>query len=386
MTSPTPKSGQWCCARVSCWRALACIVLSVLFLSSFTCPPMVIPVPDSRQGLASMRNEVEDVVVWMMKTPHLAEARQRKKLRLIQVDRVDESELPFSKFYSQYALNEKPVVITNLKSFTKEWSIDHIKKVCGQSKVTPLVTSLTEGGWASSQPLNETTLGAFLDSYKTLPQPRPYLHDVSIPRMCPKLLNDYIVPRYVVQDYLAHGHEHDAWGVYTQPYATTWPSMFVGSEGSGGEPRVGDSDTHTTVHMLHGVKEFRFVAPHDRVAAYEDRVHGAIPSDLFHPDFEKFPLLSLAKVYETTLRPGELLFMPGGSAYQTVNGEGDAVAVGSNYVDASNLERCLTSFDEQRRHELSDDLNTRSVRKLAITRMDAQDVPWTNLFSAYAVP
>ncbi|KAJ9440071.1 F-box protein [Diplonema papillatum] len=161
--------------------------------------------------------------------------------------------------------------------------------------------------------------------------------------------------------------------------------MFVGGEGTGSGLHIDNSDTHFVMHMLHGVKDFRFLGPHDRILGYEDREEGTFTTDIFNPDFEKHPLLALATVYETTIYPGDFLFMPGGSAHQTINREGGAVAISSNYIDASNLVRCTTAFDEKHRYDLSDDLRRRAAQKLSVTRMDVVDTPWPKLFPEYAV-
>ncbi|KAJ9444164.1 F-box protein, partial [Diplonema papillatum] len=195
--------------------ALVCIGIGALmFIGLPTCfhqpPPISVSVDDDRTAKAAAKTFHEDVYAWIMGSEDLAPIIKAKKFaHMVPVDRVDEKDLPFKKYYEEYVLKEKPVVVTNLKSYTNGiWSIEYLKKMCGDNEVTPLVPTTAGSVWANLVPQNDTTFSDFLDNFKTLPQPRPYLHDFSLIRRCPKIMNEFIVPRYYVQDYLVQAYEH----------------------------------------------------------------------------------------------------------------------------------------------------------------------------------
>eukprot|EP01125_Pyxidicula_operculata_P013856 TRINITY_DN4593_c0_g1_i1.p2 TRINITY_DN4593_c0_g1~~TRINITY_DN4593_c0_g1_i1.p2 ORF type:complete len:145 (-),score=16.57 TRINITY_DN4593_c0_g1_i1:149-583(-) len=65
--------------------------------------------------------------------------------------------------------------------------------------------------------------------------------------------------------------------------------------------------------------------------------------DSFNPNFTKYPLLAHVPVYECTLMPGEVLFVPANTPHQVMNLE-DSIAISMNYIDASNYFTALNEI------------------------------------------
>jgi len=64
---------------------------------------------------------------------------------------------------------------------------------------------------------------------------------------------------------------------------------------------------------------------------------GFAMDDAMEPDYAKFPNLAHATRYIAEIGPGDVVFVPAGSAHQVNNLEA-CIAVSMNYIDGSNME------------------------------------------------
>ncbi|KAJ9444166.1 F-box protein [Diplonema papillatum] len=325
-----------------------------------------------RAMTAGLLSYSQDVQRFLMQDAELAGyIRARQFRKVTPIERVAARDLSFADFYNLYEVTGRPVVITNITAFQRPWSREHIRKTCPKAKVKPAVPNPVPGeSWGNLDKLPAMSLGAFLDELEGPTPTQLYMHDWGIPKKCPKLLADYVVPKYFVQDYLRKTEDDPN----TFPYRDSWPSLFLGKAGTGSGLHIDSGDTHFVMHMLQGVKDFRLIRRKDRIVAYEDRMESTFFGDLFNPNFTDHPLLALAEVFTARLEKDDLLFVPAGSAHQVVNPT-DAMSISTNYVDASNVERSIMQFEQQADYDIAENLRKGAQSKWR-TRMNPEPLPW----------
>ena len=312
---------------------------------------------------AALRSYDQDVREFLSTNPSLKSIIKRKRFRTqIEIDRVPESELSFQRFHDEYEVPGVPVVITNMSRMTGNvpWTREHIKRVCGSAKVNPLIPERVVGRtWGNLKESGTVRVSTFIDSLAEHPDPSPYMHDWQIAKNCPRLLENYTVPKYFSQDFLRQV-EVDGESYLDgreRPYQESWPSLFIGEQNTGSGIHIDSGATHFVMYMLEGRKEFRVLRRQDRVVAYEDRDKSTFQSSLFKPNFNRHPLLALATVYRAMLVPGDMLFIPGGSPHQVEN-HSPVIGMSTNFVDSTNVKRAVMQFREQNNMELADALDS----------------------------
>lgn len=248
------------------------------------------------------------------------------------VDRRAASDLSVGEFYTRYAKERRPVIITGLEvhSAGVPWSLDFFRSRCKDKQVRPLkvANKATWGGLVETPPMK---LSEFIDSFRTENR-ELYLHDWSLPRECPEVFgpppfDEFIVPRYVVGDYFQRAGFDE--------YQHAWPSLFVGSNETESRMHIDSAATHFWLYLASGQKEWRFFSEADLPFLYKSPHHPHFFADPFKPDLEKFPLFSQAQVHVATLEAGEFIFVPASSPHAVVNPT-HIHAVSGNFVDASN--------------------------------------------------
>lgn len=89
-------------------------------------------------------------------------------------------------------------------------------------------------------------------------------------------------------------------------------------------------DSHAYLAQIIGRKRCVLFSPADSAALYEGKVN------VDSPDFEKFPLFRNATLYECTLQPGELLFIPSRWWHHAVCLE-KSITVNYNFFNRTNM-------------------------------------------------
>lgn len=256
------------------------------------------------------------------------------KLKPIQVERRDASELSIREFLDAYAIPGEPVVITGLKLDEEEpWTLQYFRKYCNvtaefRQKNSSLRT------WAKLQDAGELPLAEFIDTFASnLTRRSWYLHDWTLPRHCPGAFGPppfrhFTVPKYFAGDYFQRapfaGRQH------------SWPSLFIGSSDTESRMHIDSGATNFWLYLLSGQKKWRFYHRRDLVNLYLDPKSPNFFFDPFEPNIEKFPLSEYAQLYEGVQEPGELIFIPAGNPH-AVRNLLDHHALSMNYVDASNV-------------------------------------------------
>ena len=115
-----------------------------------------------------------------------------------------------------------------------------------------------------------------------------------------------------------------------------WPDIFISKKGTG-TPLHCDADmSRFYFQLLSGKKLWRLMPPSEYWRASPTDTDRYYPEkfkvDLMNVDFDKFPDMNGALVYEAVLDPGDVIFSPESWAHQVINLE-DSIATGLNFVD-----------------------------------------------------
>jgi len=190
---------------------------------------------------------------------------------------------------------------------------------------------------------NITTMRDLLIAQDTTPEgSQLYLHDCAVHHCCPSMSDRLRVPKYFPRDYRDLKSDPKLVG---KMKARHFPSIFV-SKADTGSPLHSDADmSRFWVHMLSGKKLWRIFPPSEYWRLYpstedDDYYPQIFAVDAMEPDFEKFPHLEGALVYETVLSAGEVLFVPEGWPHQVYNLE-DSVSTTMNFVDWDGMDTYL---------------------------------------------
>jgi hypothetical protein len=278
------------------------------------------------------------------------------------IARLEYGSISYSEFLDRYCLPAIPVIFTSSgshilpslnssqESKSLTWSLESIMSVLGDHVVTPRLYVEESHRWAKQEDgppckLSKILAASFPDTFPETENSSssgssclPYLVDWSLPQHCPQIFDDddeetppaFVLPQYFAMDLLQLCPEGSL-------YKDTWPSLFIGPKGSQSSLHVDTFGSNFWMFLIHGTKKWRFYSPDDLCAL--------LPS--FPASFEPVFTLSQEEIeangvqyYEVELQPGELIFVPAGSPHSVVNLQG-TVAISCNYVDESNINRCL---------------------------------------------
>eukprot|EP01123_Difflugia_compressa_P010047 TRINITY_DN3556_c0_g2_i2.p1 TRINITY_DN3556_c0_g2~~TRINITY_DN3556_c0_g2_i2.p1 ORF type:complete len:144 (-),score=18.19 TRINITY_DN3556_c0_g2_i2:40-471(-) len=91
--------------------------------------------------------------------------------------------------------------------------------------------------------------------------------------------------------------------------------------------------------MILGHKRWGVVTPDDVPFLYPNPGQNTfLIDDIFDVDPRIYPLVGIAKIWEAVLEPGDMIFVPGGSAHQIRNLD-TIMSMSMNFIDAENFER-----------------------------------------------
>ena len=269
-------------------------------------------------------------------------------------------------FYEEYSPAEKaiPIVFQNLMPSTfdpADWTREAIMEECGH---IPLINpdekycanlaeaaadedchqvrwvdeSLFGKEWAGMvaanlTELNITTLKDILQLQDTPEGYHYHLHDGSLSYICPPAVERIRVPKYFPFDYRMLTNDPNKVGGMKQEH---WPDIFISKKGTGSPLHCDDDMSRFYFQVLSGKKLWRVMPPSEYWRASPTDIEDYYPSqfevDLMNVDFETFPEMDEALVYEAILDPGDVIFVPESWAHQVLNLE-DSIATSMNFVD-----------------------------------------------------
>jgi hypothetical protein len=294
-------------------------------------------------------------------------------LRKTPIRRVRHWEMGQAEFEAQHQVPRLPVIIEGFSSLASEgspaWSAQHLLAKCGHLKPPLAQFSATSASWAGMFKAKATAppenLAAYLEAITSQGSSwgeeggGGMVFDWALRHKgegegCSALLEHLLIPSYFG-------------GTIVSGFG---PSLFVQANGTRCGLHFDKGGTHFWQYVWEGAKRWRIFAPADwprlfrtepwrraffrdprcsglfgkaaEEAAACDDGFGALPPDAFDDDeLERLARESgdvPLQVFEGTLRPGELLFVPANSPHQVVNVGGAGVAMSMNFVDFSNAQ------------------------------------------------
>jgi hypothetical protein len=285
--------------------------------------------------------------------------------------------LSVAQFKAEYVDQMKPVVLRHLEaseewSAMQKWGPEYIKETCGRCPVSTVVKGVKdEQGWGGFdfRQSQETTFEdlfsswkreAFSGSRKSL----KYGFDINVKCLCPSLMDDFGVLKYFLSDTLMK---------WTSLYFdTVWPMILLGPPTTGSGIHVDNSFLPFWLTLIAGKKQFRVIMQQEwstHLSAYfgdginygwEGPSNGMkIPFDVFDDEFlSQNPDFDDVQVWDTTLLPGDTIYIPSGAAHGALNlfvsqdgtyDETQDVAIGmtSNYLDRWHAPQIAELFCEK---------------------------------------
>ncbi len=199
-------------------------------------------------------------------------------------------------FLREYWKPKKPVVIEDLAESwpaTRKWSFEYFREKAGEI-IVPLYDGKPASGRQKSHgPAKRISFAEYIDILQQGPTDlRMFFFNLL--QNCPELVNDFNYPDLGIK------------------FFKKLPVLFVGGEGSKVVMHY-DMDLANNFHFnFVGEKKVILYPPDQTGLLY--KVPYSIVSmeiiDMDNPDFHKYPALSKAKGYETTLKHGDALYIP----------------------------------------------------------------------------
>jgi histone arginine demethylase JMJD6 len=259
----------------------------------------------------------------------------RSSSSAISVPRIAYRDLPsYQEFAHEFLFPHKPVIITGALSHWKAlstWTPAYFAQRFSHRRVSI-------GG-------REYTMADFIERVESSSQesPAPYLTNVVLSQLFPELVDDVSpLPPYVFPNWL----EGRAARLLESRVHSGSPELYIG--GRGGKFPFLHFDlyyTHAFLMQIYGVKEYTaFSEDQTRFLYVKPTQHNAsaIP-DIEHPDLDRYPLFAQATPLRFLLRPGEMLFVPGG-LWHTARMLTESITISVNRANASNWARLRSDF------------------------------------------
>lgn len=256
-----------------------------------------------------------------------------------QVDR--RSNLSLAEFKRQYYYPGKPVVITDAIDSWKDepiWTFEYLRKTCGNIPVRihryDQKQEFTDGG-VSHAPLAQYIDGITSKDWQDYPY---YLRDNwRLFHEHTDLMSSHSVPEYFFD-----------WFKLLPPFMRMpYPRIFLGPRGAVTPLHVDVRDTHAWLSQLQGQKRWVLFSPDQQKWLYDNQVR------VENPDLKRFPLYRNARPIETTIGPGDTIFVPGRWAHW-VESLAPAISLTYNFMGPGCFKPCLLGVAEDMSNRLRD--------------------------------
>ncbi|MCC7373364.1 MAG: cupin-like domain-containing protein [Verrucomicrobiales bacterium] len=257
--------------------------------------------------------------------------------------------LSVEEFRAEYLFKHRPVVIEGAMDHwraMKEWSPDYFRR-----RFPDVEVSITDRNGKSAKYRMDDLMDRVERSDEG--HPAPYLRNEVIERTFPSLLEDfsplppYLRPNWLSEQYLLKPLQKEF-------NRGALMELFIGGKGAGFPKLHYDYlGTHAYLMQVYGEKRVIFFSPDQTPYVYPNP-SGSTYSLIDDPskvDLEKFPLYAKATPRETTLRPGDLLFIPT-MWWHTTKMTSSSISLSVNQLNVSNW-REMTAYVCRKRSAVS---------------------------------
>jgi len=264
----------------------------------------------------------------------IALAWDPRSLRVVEVERVALDAMTSERFLEDYA-NQRPVVIT--QAWKEDgWNVEELASACPDARVRTFEHDSKSKVWGGLVQVGTENLQDYVALHlarnpSERPRPRLYGFEIALKFHCPRQLEAFTVPSFLTED---------AFHLATNKTGLGWPSVLVGPDGTQTGLHI---DTHRLPFWIavvgeqnRGLKRFRLFPHNDsgllKYGRPTEKANFIFDYDPWKPDFKRFPGVADSFAYETELRSGDLLYIPGGSPHAVIN-LADNVGISMNYLD-----------------------------------------------------
>lgn len=246
-------------------------------------------------------------------------------------------------FHQEFALKRIPVVITGVfDGMLPTWDAEQIERVCGDRKATLKKRVVGAMEWANLREHNRSSIQDVFTHWRqdngSDQLEGGMVFDWSIPKYCPKLAEEWVVPRYFAGDFLQRIPPSNV-----TSYRDVWPSLFVAPAGTRGGLHTDSFGSNFYQLAVAGRKRWVFFQEQDAALLGVNYLKQTYLVDAIEADLERFPLQQYASRFEAIIGPGDLIFVPAGAPHQVENLE-PTIAISQNYVDASNFKFAVSEL------------------------------------------
>eukprot|EP01006_Ploeotia_vitrea_P042679 TRINITY_DN66651_c3_g2_i1.p1 TRINITY_DN66651_c3_g2~~TRINITY_DN66651_c3_g2_i1.p1 ORF type:complete len:624 (+),score=79.90 TRINITY_DN66651_c3_g2_i1:114-1874(+) len=276
-----------------------------------------------------------------------------KDMKIADVETVKYQDLSFQRFYNEYAVGRKPVIIRGAPVFTNGIpTIDDMVGSCGAARLLPLrydPNNRVPGGIYNEGGKTEMNLKDFFSKYAKASQykgkdvPVTELRQVAnynILNRCSALLgkHGFTIPKYFAQDFFQRVDKQlvsasDA-GLITRD---AHPTLFVAPNKAPIGLRVEINSMHLWRVQTVGTHFYRLFPNRHHLYPEKNFYH----VDPMKPDYDMFPLMRDTPAFDAKLQPGDVLFIPADWVVYSEATSETSVEIGFSYVDGSNLDAAL---------------------------------------------
>jgi hypothetical protein len=140
----------------------------------------------------------------------------------------------------------------------------------------------------------------------------------------------------------------------------SWPSLFIGNAGTRTGLHVDYGSSHFWMLTIEGRKDWAIFPAQMSPFLYKD---WAQPHFLVNPwaldkGVERRPLSAAIRGFRATTKPGDVIFVPGGTVHAVRNTRSPTIATSMNYVDDTNLDAAVSDLLALHRSSADHDLGT----------------------------
>ncbi|CAK8989375.1 Pecanex-like protein 4 (Pecanex homolog protein 4), partial [Durusdinium trenchii] len=238
-----------------------------------------------------------------------AEATERQRdARRVPLVKVEASAVT-QPVYDAFASARVPFVMQRAAEVVPRWTLQDIRSRCGNATFSSVKAPAPRGSerWAGLDRPQTMPAIEFLDRGL---QDGLYLHDESLPRACPALAQEVVIPEVFAGNLLnsVPAELHSTWWKQFHNY---WPSLFIGNGETASGRHKDWAGTGAWMAVVEGAKAFTI------------------------GDFSG------------VVSAGDIVFIPGGVPHEVTNLSNLTIAIGFNIVDRHLLPDFVTELKRQ---------------------------------------